>query len=181
MVVSAAGAAKFTDLHYLVRSQPLGLLTSPSNPLLVSAIAQRPQTRDATPPGQNLPQVTVAQPRLSRPKRQAPQPKTQAAPRPLPQPAVTTPTNVATPLNTNVVAESGSRLGLTARQIPATVEIVGEQQIKEQGYQTMLDVVKGATGVTAGDAPNDPASRCVVSPTATSLSSTTVSISDRPA
>ncbi|WP_311976918.1 TonB-dependent receptor domain-containing protein [Bradyrhizobium diversitatis] len=61
----------------------------------------------------------------------------------------------ATPLNTNVVTPSASRLGLTPREIPASVEVVGAQTIREQGYNTMIDTVKGATGVTAGDAPSD--------------------------
>ncbi|WP_245320039.1 TonB-dependent receptor [Bradyrhizobium sp. LMTR 3] len=61
----------------------------------------------------------------------------------------------ATPLNTNVVTPGASRLGLTPREIPATVEVVGAETIREQGYHTTIDTAKGATGVTAGDAPND--------------------------
>lgn len=61
----------------------------------------------------------------------------------------------ATPLNTNVVTPSASRLGLTPREIPASVEVVGAETIREQGYHTTIDAVKGATGVTAGDSPND--------------------------
>src|SRR5262249_17470779 len=40
-----------------------------------------------------------------------------------------------TPLNTNVVAESASRLGLTVREVPATVEVISAQTIREQGYR----------------------------------------------
>ncbi|WKA31182.1 TonB-dependent receptor [Bradyrhizobium roseum] len=61
----------------------------------------------------------------------------------------------ATPLNTNVVTPGASRLGLTPRETPAAVEVVGADTIREQGYHTTIDTVKGATGVTAGDAPND--------------------------
>jgi iron complex outermembrane recepter protein len=132
----------------------LGLLAISETPVVTSAFAQTTSGQEP----QNLPQVTVARPK-ARPKRVAAQPKTQAAPRALPQPTpvvtASTPSNVATPLNTNVVAESASRLGLTPRQTPASVEVVGAQQIQEQGYQSMLDVVRGATGVLAGDAPND--------------------------
>lgn len=60
----------------------------------------------------------------------------------------------ATPLNTNVVTPSASRLGLTPRETPATVEVVGSETIRERGYHTTIDTVKGATGATAGDAPN---------------------------
>lgn len=54
-----------------------------------------------------------------------------------------------------MVAPSASRLGLTPRETPATVEVVNAETIREQGYNTTIDAVKGATGVTAGDAPND--------------------------
>jgi iron complex outermembrane receptor protein len=62
-----------------------------------------------------------------------------------------------TPLNTNTIAESGSRLGLTARQIPATVEIIDKQTIEDRGLKTTTDVAQAAVGVTAGDAPGAPA------------------------
>lgn len=64
-------------------------------------------------------------------------------------------TAVATPLNGNAPAAAGSRLGLTAREVPATVEVVGAETLREQGYHTTVDAVRGATGVSAGDAPND--------------------------
>ncbi len=62
-----------------------------------------------------------------------------------------------TPLNTNVVTESASRLGLTPREIPATVEVLDQSRIKEQGYRTVSEAMKGFVGVTAGDAPGAPA------------------------
>ncbi len=61
-----------------------------------------------------------------------------------------------TPLNTNVVAESASRLGLTAREIPATVEVIDQQTIRDQGYRTVSEVAQGAVGVTSGDNPAEP-------------------------
>ena len=61
-----------------------------------------------------------------------------------------------TPLNTNVVTESASRLGLTPREIPATVEVLDQSRIKEQGYRTVSEAMKGFVGVTAGDAPGSP-------------------------
>lgn len=66
--------------------------------------------------------------------------------------------NVAapTPLNTNAIAESASRLGLTVRQTPATVEVISAETIREQGYRTVSDVAQGAVGVTAGDNPSEP-------------------------
>lgn len=61
-----------------------------------------------------------------------------------------------TPLNTNAIAESASRLGLTVRQTPATVEAISAETIREQGYRTVSDVAQGAVGVTAGDNPSEP-------------------------
>jgi len=61
-----------------------------------------------------------------------------------------------TPLNTNAVAESASRLGLTVREIPATVEVIGRQTIREQGYRTVSEAAQGAVGVTSGDNPAEP-------------------------
>jgi iron complex outermembrane receptor protein len=61
------------------------------------------------------------------------------------------------PLNGNVVASSASRLGLTVRDTPASVEIIDQQTIREQGYRTTSEVAQGAVGVTAGDSPAQPA------------------------
>lgn len=60
-------------------------------------------------------------------------------------------------LNGNAVASSSSRLGLTVRQTPATVEIIGQQQIQDQGLRTTSELAQGAVGVTSGDGPGDPA------------------------
>lgn len=73
-----------------------------------------------------------------------------ASPKPAAQP-------VQTPLNSNAVAESASRLGLTVREVPATVEVISAETIREQGYRTVSDVAQGAVGVTAGDNPAEPA------------------------
>jgi iron complex outermembrane recepter protein len=62
-----------------------------------------------------------------------------------------------TPLNTNVVTEVGSRLGLTPRQTPATVEVIDKQVIEDRGLRTTTDIAKAAVGVTGGDAPGAPA------------------------
>lgn len=61
-----------------------------------------------------------------------------------------------TPLNSNAVAESASRLGLTVRETPATVEVISAETMREQGYRTVSDVAQGAVGVTAGDNPAEP-------------------------
>ena len=64
---------------------------------------------------------------------------------------------VETPLNTAAVTDVGSRLGITARQTPATVEVISQQTMQDQGIRTTTDVAKAAVGVTGGDAPGAPA------------------------
>ncbi len=107
----------------------------------------------AQPAGQEtqLPRVVVTAPRPARPPT-APQP----VPVPTPVQAPIEPTT--SPLNLNTVAESASRLGLTPRQTPATVEILDQETIKEQGYRTTTESAAGFVGVTAADAPGAPAS-----------------------
>ncbi len=50
-----------------------------------------------------------------------------------------------TPLN--AVAPSASRLGLPVLQTPASVEIVTQQTMQDQGYRTTTEIAKGAVGV----------------------------------
>ncbi len=84
-----------------------------------------------------------------------------AARRPAPAPVAPKPVVPAataqTPLNTNAVAESASRLGLTVRETPATVEVISAETMREQGYRTVSEVAQGAVGVTSGDNPAEPA------------------------
>ena len=52
---------------------------------------------------------------------------------------------------------SASRLGLSMREIPASVEIVDHTLLQERGLRTISEAVEGATGVTVGDSPGNPA------------------------
>ena len=52
---------------------------------------------------------------------------------------------------------SASRLGLSIREIPASVEIVNQTLLQERGLRTISEAVEGATGVTVGDSPGNPA------------------------
>jgi iron complex outermembrane recepter protein len=74
-----------------------------------------------------------------------------AKPTPLP-PSDTAPT----PLNTNAVAASASRLGLTVHETPAAVDVVTQPTMREQGYRTTTETAQGAVGVLAGDAAGAP-------------------------
>lgn len=52
---------------------------------------------------------------------------------------------------------SASRLGLSIREIPASVEVVDQALLQERGLRTISEAVEGATGVTVGDSPGNPA------------------------
>jgi iron complex outermembrane recepter protein len=60
-----------------------------------------------------------------------------------------------TPLN--VVTQSATRLGLPVIQTPASVEVVDQRTIQNQGYRTTTDIAQGAVGVLAGDSAGAPA------------------------
>ncbi|WP_375307989.1 TonB-dependent receptor [Bradyrhizobium sp. A11] len=120
--------------------------------------AQAQQVREPLPPVEVSPAQSRKPARST--GREAQSPRRAAARRPAA--ASTAPKPVApaatapTPLNTNAVAESASRLGLTVRQTPATVEVISAETMREQGYRTVSDVAQGAVGVTSGDNPAEP-------------------------
>lgn len=81
-----------------------------------------------------------------------------------PQPAVAasaapamSPGGFAAPtLNLTGANSTGSRLGLTRLQTPASVEVISAATIAERGQQTLLDAVtQNATGFTASPAPGN--------------------------
>jgi iron complex outermembrane recepter protein len=123
-----------------------------------AAQAQQPVSSDRLPPIEVSPPAhhSRARPKPGHagpgPRRAAPNRVVSSGTEPKPGAEGT----VQTPLNTGVVAESASRLGLTPREIPATVEVVSQRTIREQGYRTVSDVAQGAVGVTSGDNPAEP-------------------------
>ncbi|HTP92187.1 MAG TPA: TonB-dependent receptor plug domain-containing protein, partial [Xanthobacteraceae bacterium] len=60
-----------------------------------------------------------------------------------------------TPLS--AVAASATRLGLPVIETPASVDVVTQQTMREQGYRTTTDAAQGAVGVLAGDSAGAPA------------------------
>jgi iron complex outermembrane receptor protein len=64
---------------------------------------------------------------------------------------------VPSPLALGTVAEVASRLGIVAREVPASVDIVDKQMMIDQGYRTTTEVAQGAPGVLSGDAAGAPA------------------------
>jgi iron complex outermembrane recepter protein len=138
-----------------------------------AAVAQEKSDQQAAPqpapmqPNSNLPPVTITQPnqRSSKSKptgednsarranRQPPKPvQAQQAPSTSAAPPPTTPSP-----NLDAVANSATRLGLTVRETPASVDVVNQQTIQDQGYRTNVDIAQGAVGVTAIDVGGAPA------------------------
>jgi iron complex outermembrane receptor protein len=119
---------------------------------------------DAAPSTQRLEPVVVAPAKRGQAKPAASSGAGRArrartvSPAPKPAPAQAGATETApTPLNTNVVAESASRLGLTAREIPATVEVIGQQTIRDRGIRTTTESAEAMVGVLGADPPGAPA------------------------
>jgi len=123
-----------------------------------------PPSPAATPQGQatqgqgNLPPINIAG---NRPKQRGKvqKPHTEATIPPAPNPNPTPPNSLAgipmTPLNG--VAASASRLGLPVLETPASVDIVTQQTMQDQGYRTSAEIAKGAVGVLDLDSAGAPA------------------------
>ena len=60
-------------------------------------------------------------------------------------------------LNLESTSATSSRLGLTLREIPASIEVIGQQTIQERGFRSISESIQSATGVTVGDSPGNPA------------------------
>lgn len=117
-----------------------------------AALAQ--QAREPLPPVEVSPPQSLRQAKPAASARRAAARRAGAAPA-APKPVVPN-AGAPTPLNSNAVTESASRLGLTVREMPATVEVISAETMREQGYRTVSDVAQGAVGVTAGDNPAEP-------------------------
>ncbi|MBA3595142.1 MAG: TonB-dependent siderophore receptor [Polaromonas sp.] len=51
---------------------------------------------------------------------------------------------------------TASRLGLTVRETPASVEILSQDVIQERGARTFTEALRGASGISGGGAPSSP-------------------------
>ena len=103
--------------------------------------------RSAKPKEIGKPAVAAAQPTPS-----SSPPDTTASPSPTPLTS-----GSPTPLNSNAVAGSSNLLGLTVFQTPASVQVVDQQTMREQGYRTTPETAAGAVGVLAVDVAGAPA------------------------
>ena len=55
------------------------------------------------------------------------------------------------------MTQVGTRLGIPAREVPATVDVVSQETMREQGYRTTAEAAAGAPGVLAVDVAGAPA------------------------
>jgi iron complex outermembrane receptor protein len=54
------------------------------------------------------------------------------------------------PITLDEASDSGSRLGLTARELPASLEVLPQSVIHQRAHRTVQEAVSSAVGVTAG-------------------------------
>lgn len=52
--------------------------------------------------------------------------------------------------------EAASRLGLTVRETPATVNVITQDRLQEQGSRSLIEAYQSAPGVVAGNLPGEP-------------------------
>ena len=55
------------------------------------------------------------------------------------------------------MTQVGTRLGIPAREIPASVDVISQQYMREQGYRTTAEAAYGSPGVQAIDVAGAPA------------------------
>jgi iron complex outermembrane recepter protein len=108
----------------------------------------------------SLPEISISG-RRPKPRLQSNRPGTQtAAPRLRTNskpPAGPSANAGPSPLDIDGIAASASRLGLSVRQTPASVDVVTQQKMQEQGYRTTTETAQGAVGVLSGDSAGAPA------------------------
>jgi iron complex outermembrane recepter protein len=107
-----------------------------------------------------LPQIQVSGQRPQKPVKKknsgaTPQPGRQSGNAPSPPAWLPFAGIPITPLND--VAASSTRLGLPIIETPASVDVVTQQTIQDQGYRTSAEIAKGAVGVLDLDSSGAPA------------------------
>lgn len=82
---------------------------------------------------------------------------TQTAPDPSQAPQSVTVTGSAErPLGLERASSTGSRLGLSLRETPASVEVITRETMELRGARTLEEALRGAVGVTVGGNPGSP-------------------------
>lgn len=59
-------------------------------------------------------------------------------------------------LNLESPSQGSSRLGLTLREIPASINVITQETMQERGLRTVSEAIQAATGVTVGESPVAP-------------------------
>ena len=116
---------------------------------LEPVVVSPPKPQSATLPG--------GEPQGTRKRAKRTVRNTSAKPAPVSSPGPSNPQGLPTPLNTNVVAGSSNLLGLTVFQTPASIQVVSQETMREQGYRTTPETAAGAVGVLAVDVAGAPA------------------------
>ena len=60
------------------------------------------------------------------------------------------------PVKLDAESQTGSRLGLTLRETPASVELITRETMEQRGARTLEEALRGATGITVGGNPGSP-------------------------
>ena len=148
--------------HSLPLTIGLALLGLTQAPKPASAqrqqLPQQPEPVEVSPPTPHGTNVRPTAPAHATSKRTAKRTATRMATAPSQRPSVPVESAPApTPLNGNMVPVIATRLGLTAHETPASVDIVTQLQMQEQGYRTTTEAAKGAVGVLSSDVGGAPA------------------------
>ena len=73
------------------------------------------------------------------------------------RPATIIVTGQRDPLQLDTAAEAGSRLGLTARETPASIETLTQAELQLRGLHTARETFNDVVGAVAGNVPGNPA------------------------
>jgi iron complex outermembrane receptor protein len=73
------------------------------------------------------------------------------------KPATVVVTGHRDPLQLDTATEAGSRLGLTARETPASIETLTQAELQQRGLRTARETFNDVVGAVAGNVPGNPA------------------------
>ena len=68
------------------------------------------------------------------------------------------PISITATATQGATAPAASRLGLSERELPATVDVIDRAEIEQYGLRNLIELYRSAPGVTAGNIPGSPAS-----------------------
>jgi iron complex outermembrane receptor protein len=81
----------------------------------------------------------------------------QSSPEPVQMlPSVTVQGMAERPIDLDAPSQTGSRLGLSLRETPASVEVITQDTMQLRGARTLEEALRGAAGITVGGNPGSP-------------------------